>query len=346
MEKMMDRPLTIIGGGIAGLSLGIGLRRAGVAVTLIEAATYPRHRVCGEFISGVSRETLESLGIADLLDDAEICRGTTWHDASGPVLQKSLPSPALGISRYRLDQRMVDRFLELGGELREGERYRESDPPTEGFIFATGRARDTASPWVGLKGHLLDYPLESDLEMHLGDGGYIGLSRIEDGRVNACGLFRRRGDLKVSGSEALLAYLEACGLGPLAHRMAEARIDPASLVGVSAFQFGQQEKKEGDGVRLGDRFSIIGPFTGHGMSMAFQSSALILPLLRDYAGGSLGWSRLSLLSERLLERSFRKRLRFSRLLHPFLTSDGGRRVMTSLARRDWLPFSLLYRATR
>ena len=45
------RAVTIIGGGLAGLTLGIGLRQRGVPVTISEAGDYPRHRVCGEFIS-------------------------------------------------------------------------------------------------------------------------------------------------------------------------------------------------------------------------------------------------------------------------------------------------------
>ena len=58
--------ITIVGGGLAGLSLGIALRRRGVPVNLHEAGVYPRHRVCGEFISGVSQCTFDSLGIEDL----------------------------------------------------------------------------------------------------------------------------------------------------------------------------------------------------------------------------------------------------------------------------------------
>jgi menaquinone-9 beta-reductase len=43
----LSRPIEIIGGGLAGLSLGRALARAGVPVTVYEAGNYPRHRVCG-----------------------------------------------------------------------------------------------------------------------------------------------------------------------------------------------------------------------------------------------------------------------------------------------------------
>ena len=52
--------LTIAGGGLAGLSLGIALRSRGVPVRVIEAASYPRHRVCGEFISAIADVELDA----------------------------------------------------------------------------------------------------------------------------------------------------------------------------------------------------------------------------------------------------------------------------------------------
>jgi 2-polyprenyl-6-methoxyphenol hydroxylase-like FAD-dependent oxidoreductase len=45
-------PVTIVGGGLAGLTLGIALRQHNVPVQLHEAGHDPRHRVCGEFTSG------------------------------------------------------------------------------------------------------------------------------------------------------------------------------------------------------------------------------------------------------------------------------------------------------
>ena len=57
------KPISIIGGGLAGLTLGIGLRRRGIPVTVREASHYPRHRVCGEFISGRGQDVLVRLSL-------------------------------------------------------------------------------------------------------------------------------------------------------------------------------------------------------------------------------------------------------------------------------------------
>ena len=59
----MSRRITIVGGGLAGLTLGILLRREGIEATVIEAGKYPRHRVCGEFISGHGRRILNELSL-------------------------------------------------------------------------------------------------------------------------------------------------------------------------------------------------------------------------------------------------------------------------------------------
>jgi 2-polyprenyl-6-methoxyphenol hydroxylase-like FAD-dependent oxidoreductase len=82
----LKKEITIAGGGLAGLALACALRRHDVPVTVLEAGNYPRHRVCGEFISGVSEETLATLAIADLFEEP-LCHDERLADqppAHGP----------------------------------------------------------------------------------------------------------------------------------------------------------------------------------------------------------------------------------------------------------------------
>jgi 2-polyprenyl-6-methoxyphenol hydroxylase-like FAD-dependent oxidoreductase len=62
--------IAIVGGGLAGLTLGIALRQREVAVTICEAGHYPRHRVCGEFISGRGQATLARLGMNNFINES------------------------------------------------------------------------------------------------------------------------------------------------------------------------------------------------------------------------------------------------------------------------------------
>jgi hypothetical protein len=49
-------------------------------------------------------------------------------------------------------------------------------------VLATGRAR-RESPWLGLKFHVHGLTLTRDLELHLGNEGYVGLATTESGAV-------------------------------------------------------------------------------------------------------------------------------------------------------------------
>ena len=55
--------IVVLGGGPAGLAAATALVRAGRAVTVHEAGAYPRHRVCGEFLSPDAAPGLASIGL-------------------------------------------------------------------------------------------------------------------------------------------------------------------------------------------------------------------------------------------------------------------------------------------
>src|ERR1041385_2073289 len=61
-QRMSDRyDLAVIGGGPAGTAAAITAARRGKRVALLERGRYPRHKVCGEFVSAESLELLEAL---------------------------------------------------------------------------------------------------------------------------------------------------------------------------------------------------------------------------------------------------------------------------------------------
>src|SRR5690242_14219418 len=119
-----SKTITIVGGGLAGLTLGIGLRRHSVPVTVWEAGHYPRHRVCGEFISGRGQESLSRLGLRGLLEQAGAVSAATaaFFSTRRSTPPRPLPSQAICLSRFTLDHVLAVEFKKLGGELREGQR--------------------------------------------------------------------------------------------------------------------------------------------------------------------------------------------------------------------------------
>lgn len=333
------RRIEIVGGGLAGLSLGLALRRAGVPVTVHEAGGYPRHRVCGEFIAGLDRRTLRRLGLERVLAGALVLEQVAWHLGEGPPRRQRLPAPALGVSRHLLDARLAAAFVAAGGELHEQSRVTD-DHDAPGRVFATGRRRATRSPWIGLKFHARELPLERDLEMHLGAHSYVGLSRVDAHTVNVCGLFRRRA-LCARGAQLLLGYCAAAGLGRLAQRLARAAIDAESFCAVAALDFDRRPPAL-PRLSIGDAAATIPPFTGNGMTMAFQSAELALDPLLAFARHQLAWPEARRAVHAALRDRFRLRLGSAHLLHPFLLHPKSQRWFARLSRAHLVPFRPLY----
>ena len=329
------RPITIAGGGLAGLSLGIALRDRGVPVTLHEAGSYPRHRVCGEFLSGVTDETLGRLRIAAHLEDAVPLKSSCWRNDSRQLGEIGVSGR--GISRRLLDDRLQKRFKDLGGTLVTESRI----PPGEGVIWAAGRVRQP-SPWIGLKCHVRGMALTHDLEMHVGSSGYAGVARIEGGSVNLCGLFHT-GVASGKGIDLLLGCLRAGGLHMLAKRVADASPDQESFCGVAGFHFGRGASAS---FSIGDAALMIPPFTGNGMSMALEAADLAIQPAMDYAAGRISWREASTRSDAAQQLNFSRRMALSSWIHPVLTNRIGLKVLETAASARLIPYELFYRLLR
>jgi flavin-dependent dehydrogenase len=331
----MERPrrVEIVGGGLAGLALGLGLRQRGIPVTILEAGGYPRHRVCGEFITALDEITRRDLGLDDALRGARRARGVAWQEGEQIVLRHALPEDALALSRYRLDARLADSFRATGGDLVT--RHRADPSPQSGRVLACGRRPAPRSRWMGLKQHFRALELTDDLELHLGRDCYVGLARVESGVVNVCGLFPR-------GPGSLTRKCRAAGMPALAARLEAAVPVEDSFCAVAGLDYRAPRTPPGT-VSLGDHRGLIPPFTGHGMTIALQSAAAALPHLEEWSQGRAAWDRTCARIAHDLRRRFARRLAWGRVLHPWLLHPPRRRWVLALHRTGLLPFHPLYR---
>jgi 2-polyprenyl-6-methoxyphenol hydroxylase-like FAD-dependent oxidoreductase len=342
------KPITIVGGGLAGLMLGIGLRQRGVPVVIHEAGHYPRHRVCGEFISGRGQATLARLGLRELLDQAGAvsAQTTAFFSATTSTAPRPLPAAAICLSRFALDAALANKFCELGGELLVGNRF--SGGFGESIVRATGRRVQTeagGSRWFGLKIHARNVPLAADLEMHVSPRGYVGLCRINGGEVNVCGLFRKAAG---ENGEAKNRHelLRGQPGSPLRQRLADAEFDENSFCAVAGLSMQPQPAAARVEICVGDAITMIPPITGNGMSMAFESAELAVAPLVTWSRGEISWSEARQKIAYDCDAVFARRLAWAKWLQRIILTPALQNPLVMLTARSDCLWQMAFERTR
>jgi len=348
VKMSVNKPITIVGGGLAGLTLGIGLRQRGVPVTIYEAGNYPRHRVCGEFISGRGQETLARLGLGELFQAAGAVSAhtTAFFSATRFTAPRPLPSAAICLSRFKLDAALAKKFRELSGELLESKRF--AGDFGEGVIRSTGR-RAQVEPrgprWFGLKIHARNIKLVADLEMHVSPQGYVGLCKINDGEVNVCGLFRKN-ESENSEAKNGRELLRGPAGSPLHQRLATAEFDEDSFCAVAGLSLRPQQAAARCEICVGDAITMIPPVTGNGMSMAFESAELAVAPLAAWSRGGTSWSDARQKIAQDCDAAFARRLAWAKWLQRLILTPALQNPLVALATRsDWF-WRLAFERTR
>lgn len=327
------KPITIVGGGLAGLSLGIGLRQRGIPVGLFEAGNYPRHRVCGEFISGRGQQSLDRLGLRDKLisGGARLAHTAVFFSGKSSFPQKKLPEPALCLSRYVLDDLLAQEFSRLGGKLHSHSRWAESFG--DGIVRATGRrAQKTVEGWryFGLKVHAQNVEMQADLEMHFLPNGYVGVCQLSGGAVNICGLFRSRTTLSDLSTQ-WRDWLKGPRGSTLEARLSGAIFDETSFCSVAGLSLEPQRAIDKNECCIGDSLTMIPPVTGNGMSMAFESAELAIEPIKEYCAGEISWREAQIQIARRCDEAFASRLVWARRLQNGLFISGIRETALFIA---------------
>ena len=193
--------------------------RKGRSVTLIERETTPRHKVCGEFLSGEALEDLNALGI-DVSSLGAVPLSYVRLAAARRAAEAPLPFPAASLTRKALDTALMAEAIAAGVRVKLG-RSVQSLSRTTGNLWqarvddgttyeastaflATGKhdLRGHGRPkdphqWVAFKMYYrLNAGQNADLadasELMLYSGGYGGIQPVEDGVVNFCCVVKRQ----------------------------------------------------------------------------------------------------------------------------------------------------------
>jgi flavin-dependent dehydrogenase len=309
--------VAILGAGPAGSTLATLLTRRGVSVALVDRDTFPRDKLCGEFLSYDALPILERLGLMDQLAELGATTISRCRVISGEAKYEfDLPAPARGISRLRFDDLLFGTAQASGARRFDGWTAEVLPrPPAEPQIaLARGEETLVLNPRVlvgawgrwgrndrvlkrefvrehrrrhfGFKRHYRG-PSETDvIELHSYHRGYLGVSAVEGGVINICGLVHesRLKGLK-GGWESFTQQLssERGSLQTLfgSHTPVDKEFlssEPVIFVPKSAVEAGV--------FMVGDAAGLVDPLTGNGMAMALQSALIAAPRILERLQGS------------------------------------------------------------
>lgn len=342
-----EHQVVIAGGGLAGLSCAIHLRLLGLQVTLIEKSVYPHHKVCGEYVSNEIIPHLSFLGIDPFAAGAVRINRLIFSPPKGRPVNAELALGGFGLSRYVLDNLLFERAVSLGCTVVrdsvvfmqfkdnrfEIETRSSGKLITRLAIGAYGKrsaldqklSRSFAfkkSPWLAVKGHFEgDFP-DDLVGLHNFKGGYCGVSRIENGKINICYLcdyesFKKYGDISDFQAEVLCRNPNLASIFNTCTPIFE---QPLSISQVS---FAKKQPVEQHVLMIGDTAGLIHPLCGNGMAMAVHSAKICAELSSAFLKGGISRTELEKGYRSAWNRNFKKRLFTGR-------------VLSSLIRKEWL----------
>ena len=333
------KEVLILGGGLAGLTAAIHLSKLGLQVTVIEKNGYPKHKVCGEYISNEVLPYFEWLGIDILKINPTSITKLQFSTQNGTTITTELPLGGFGISRYALDFYLYNKaiangciFLQetvenvifdndeftittsIGTVLKSkmvlgafGKRSNMDVKLNRNFI-------QKKSHWLAIKSHYTgDFP--NDLVgLHNFNGGYCGVSKVENNAVNICYITNYETYKLYKNNEEFqkLVLSENQHLKILFEKSTLIFEKPLTIGQIS---FDKKETVENHILMVGDTAGLIHPLCGNGMAMAIHSAKIASELVINYYDSKIP-SRVSLEKQYVKQWKFHfaKRLRTGRLI--------------------------------
>jgi flavin-dependent dehydrogenase len=345
--------MIVLGAGLAGSSIAANLASRGWKVALLERQQMPHHKVCGEFLSPESQGSLRTIGLYDTVAalNPAVMDGARLFSRSGIALSVALPGPAWGVSRFALDAALAQAAAQAGADLRQGTTAVRVQQSAEGYEVSVRAANGAAMPLrsravvaafgrhaplslrasdlkpdsrpthVGVKCHYSGINQPPEVRLYLFDGGYVGVSPIENGNVNVCMLVTRAVFGQAGTVAAMIA--RAAELNPTFGRhLAQGQALPETEIAVAPVDTGRPATPWEQFARLGDAAAMIPPLCGDGMAMALRAAEVCAPLAHEFLSGVRTLASWEAAYRTAWHREFDDRLRLGRRLQRVLGMPG------------------------
>lgn len=299
----MTGPVVVIGAGPAGSVAAREVARRGTPVLLLDRATFPRSKVCGCCLNAAGLAALDAIGLGHVVKELRAVPLMRVRLAAGRA-DAEVPLPGgVGVSRDALDQALLTEAAAAGATVRSGTRATVESDGDESVRVTVG-SESIASPAVVIATGL---PTRTDaavgsrlgagvvlpagaapffaagtIYMATGRGGYVGLVRLEDGRLDLAAAFdpafvKAAGSLGAAATEVLKTTR-----WPVPDALAD-----VDWKGTPALTRTPREVAGRRTFAVGDAAGYVEPFTGEGMAWAVAGAAALAPIVcRAAASGT------------------------------------------------------------
>lgn len=306
-----DFDVIIIGGGLAGLTSAIHLAKYNIEVLVIEKNSYPKHKVCGEYVSNEVLPYLKHIGFNPFDFGAKAISKFELTAHNNKKIEANLPLGGFGISRYQMDFQLYKLAISNGVEVLqdsvldvnfERDIFEVETKSNETFhskivIGAFGKRSNldvqlnrkfikNKSPYLGVKIHASGNFPKDNVALHNFKGGYCGVSNVENNHINLCYItnykdFKKHKDINTFQQEVVFKN------SALKHIFQHSDSVFEKPLTISQISFETKKPIENHMLMCGDSAGMIHPLCGNGMGMAIRSAQLASELIIDYLQGKI-----------------------------------------------------------
>ncbi len=296
--------VVIAGGGPAGSATALTLARAGIDVTIVERAAFPRRKVCGEYLNSGAVAALDALGLGEAIRAiAKPLRGIRLVPPHAASLELPFPRAALACARADLDAMLLAAARDAGANVIHArvEEIAFADDRAVGLVVrdeSGDRRTITAQTIVGadgsgslvakklgltmatsgtrrfaVGGHYSGFgDLGGYVEMYVGTGAYFAINPLDAARANVMVVVPDRALAQWSSDVDEGVRGKAADLGRGHRSFAHtARIGARVSVGPLAHRV--RAPIAPGAILVGDAAGFLNPFTGQGVFLALSGAA-------------------------------------------------------------------------